>query len=386
VTPGLLLPGALAALTALAIPLIIHIARSSDQRQLDFAALRWLRQKPRPRSRVRLDEWPLLLSRLLLLALVAVWLARPALLGAGDKTPYVAVIPGADIAQASRAAEQGARVHWLAPGFPDLKQTRPTLGADATVASLIRQLDADLPRGAPLSIVTPTVIEGADGERLRLSRSVDWRVVPGAMPARAATPAAIPPLSIRYDAGHASGVRYLRAAALAWQPAGREADLEIAGLDAALPAASRKLVWLGSGALPTALVRWIEAGGAALVAVDTTVPTGAATVVWRDDLDRPLVEARPMGAGRLMRFTRKLAPAETPELLSADFPDHLRALFAPTATAPARGAAADYAPLTGGRRYEQQPQDLRPWLAVLIGLTLLAERWLATRRSRSVTP
>ena len=48
---GLLFPAALAALVALIVPLVIHIARRSEQQPTNFAALRWLRQKPRPRSR-----------------------------------------------------------------------------------------------------------------------------------------------------------------------------------------------------------------------------------------------------------------------------------------------------------------------------------------------
>ena len=77
--PALLLPAALAALAALIVPLLIHLARRSEQRPADFAALRWLRQKPKPRHRIRFDEWPLLWLRLLLLALLALWLARPVL-------------------------------------------------------------------------------------------------------------------------------------------------------------------------------------------------------------------------------------------------------------------------------------------------------------------
>src|SRR5690606_9148841 len=76
---ALLLPAALAALGALLLPLLVHLARRSEQRPTDFAALRWLRRKPRPRRRIRFDERWLLALRLLLLALIALWLARPVL-------------------------------------------------------------------------------------------------------------------------------------------------------------------------------------------------------------------------------------------------------------------------------------------------------------------
>lgn len=388
-TPGLLLPMALAALAAVLIPLVIHIARRSEDRPVDFAALRWLRRKPRPKSRLRFDEKLLLASRLLLLALLALWLAQPVLFGAEGRAAYVAVAPGADVAQAGQVADlpvaDYARANWLAPGFPALKEERPT-GA-APLASLLRQLDADLPAGAPLIVVVPQVIDGADAERPRLSRRVEWRVVPGAAPVTPVTPASVPPLSIRHDGGRTGGLRYLRAAALAWQPAGRDADLEEGGLDVALPPVTRKLVWLGAGSPSPALLRWVEEGGTALVSSDILLPEDAERVViWRDALGRPLVEAAPLGAGRLMRFTRPLAPAAMPELLEADFPTHLRAVLDPPPRAPTRVDAADYAPTTGARHVDPAPRDLRPWLAVLIGLVLLLERWLATRRKRGVSP
>lgn len=386
-TPALLLPLGLAALAALIVPLVIHIARRSEQLPTDFAALRWLRQKPRPRSRLRFDEWPLLILRLVLLALVALWFARPVLFGAGDKAPYIAVIPGADLAQAETLVGEG-RGHWLAPGFPDLKTPRPAAAAPVAdnVASLIRQLDARLPSGAPLTVVTPQVLQGADAERPRLSRPVTWRVVPGSMAARPAAPASIPPLSIRTDADHAAAARYLQAAALSWQAAGRPADADTAALDAALPDAKRRLIRLGAGTLPPAVVQWVEAGGTTLVSSDAAVPEGPRATVWRDALDRPLIEAQPLGAGRLLRFTRPLTPSETPDLLQADFPLQLKAALTGPAIQPASVMATDYAPLTGVRAFDPAPLDLKPWLAVLIGLLLLGERWLATRRSRGAIP
>jgi len=388
-TPGLLLPAALAALAAVLIPLVIHIARRNEDKPVDFAALRWLRRKPRPKSRLRFDEKRLLASRLLLLVLLALWLAQPVLFGAEGKAAYVAVAPGADVSQAGQVeavpVAEYVRAHWLAPGFPALKEARPD-GA-APLASLLRQLDADLPAGAPLVVVVPQVIDGADAERPRLSRRVEWRVVPGAAPVAPVAPASVPPLSIHHDGGQTGGLRYLRAAALAWQPVGREADLEEGGLDAALPPVTRKLVWLGEGSPSPALLRWVEDGGTALVGSEMLFPEDAErVVVWRDTLGRPLIEAASLGAGRLMRFTRRLTPADMPELLETDFPAQLRAVLDPPTQAPTRVDAADYAPTIGARHVDPAPRDLRPWLAVLIGLVLLLERWLATRRKRGVSP
>ncbi|MBJ7444276.1 MAG: hypothetical protein JHD32_08195, partial [Sphingobium sp.] len=197
----------------------------------------------------------------------------------------------------------------------------------------------------------------------------------------------VPLLSIRHDDQHRGGVRYPRAAALAWQPAGRAATIDIGSLDAPLPDQRHLLIWLGGGTMPDGLTQWIALGGTALVASDMLVPADKPRAsLWRDPLGVPLVEASPLGRGRLLRFTRPLTPAMMPALLEADFPAQLRAVLAPAPPAPARVAAADYAPLTGARAYDQPPQDMRPWLAMLIAVLLIAERWLATRRNRGISP
>ena len=373
---GLLFPAALAALAALIIPLILHIARKSEQLPTDFAALRWLRSRPKPRSRLRFDEWPLLLLRLALLALAALWLAQPVLFGAVDERPYVAVVPGAQVDQAAFA---DARLHWLAPGFPKIDTARPT--GPLPVASLIRQLDAELPPKTPLTIVTPNILDGADADRLCLSRKVAWRVS-GETTAAPDKPTTPPILAIRSDADHRAALRYIRAAALAW----RTVEPDSAPTDAPLPDKTHILVWLAGGTLPASAVDWVRQGGTLLAASDTRLSADQPMVpLWRDADGQPLAQAATLGKGRLIRLTRPLVPAQMPILLDADFPTQLRALLTPTPS-PARVAATDYAPLTGGRAYDQPPQQLRPWLAILIALLLLAERWLATSRRRNIAP
>jgi hypothetical protein len=243
---ALLLPAALAALAALLLPLLIHLARRSEQRPTDFAALRWLRQKPKPRHRIRFDEWPLLILRLLLLALLAVWLARPVLFGSASEAPWVAVMPGIDAVQARAAVDdKKARLHWLAPGFPALDQPPPAAGS-LPFASLLRQLDSELPAAVKLSVFVPERLQGADAQRPRLSRVVEWKVLPGAMPAPKplATPA--PALIVRYAEDHKEGLRYLRAATAAWQPNTTTTAFAAAPVAQTLPAETRNLVWLAS--------------------------------------------------------------------------------------------------------------------------------------------
>lgn len=376
-TPLLLLPAGLTALTALAVPLAIHLTRRSAQQRTEFAALRWLDPKPRARSRLRFDEQWLLAVRLLLLALVALWLARPALSGAADPTPWTAVVAGADLAAVPATGER----RWLAPGFPPLD--RPVPAGRIPLASLLRQLDAELPVGVALTVVAPPVIDGVDAERPRLSRAVTWRVAGSpprnAPPAAAATPP-VPPLVVRFAPGRAAAVAYLHAAAQAWQPLGRAPAFDAGPASLPLPPISTGLVWLVPGPLPAAVDDWIRHGGTALLDAEVRGTPAATGTIWRDDTGAALVTEAPLGAGRIRQLTRRLAPDALPQLLAPDFPKHLRALFAAPPSLPARVAASDFAPVTGGARYPMPARDVRPWLALLVAGLLLVERWLATAR------
>lgn len=377
--PVLLLPAGLAALAALALPLLVHLSRRQQQRPTVFAALRWLQARPRPRRRLRFDERWLLAVRLLLVALLALLLAQPALRDVADARPRLLVVPGVDaeaIAAAQASGDPDAR--WLAPGFPPL-ETQPPAGRFAT-ASLLREFEASLPARAPLTVLVPERLEGMDAARLQLVRAVDWRIAPGG---ELREPADIPApaLAVRHDAAHRDGVRYLRAAALAWQD-GDVTPPEVEESTQLPPHEGRVLAWMHAGPLPAALLQQVEQGARVLVPDDAVLPDGIATAVaWRDGAGAPLLQAARLGDGRLLQFTRALAPAAMPQLLSAEFPHALRERLQPV-PAPGVVAAADHAPETGGVAMARTALDLRPWLAVAIALLALLERWLATSRRR----
>lgn len=362
--PALLLPVALASLLALGIPLLVHLARRSEARPTDFAALEWLREKPRPKSRLRFDEWPLLALRLLLIAGIALWLAHPVLPDGADRAPVVAVVPGVD---AGPPAE-GVRAIWLAAGFParDKPQASCVAVACPALSSLIRQLDAELAPGVPLTLVVPEILAGLDAERLRLSRPVTWKVVPGAMPA-AVTP--LTTLRFTLPAGTDPALRYLRAAAAALEAKGPATPI---------------IVHLAPGPLPDTMLAAITGGATVLAAHDVTA-SGTATPVWRDADGLPLATLQRIGRGRLYRFTRPLAPAAMPVLLDPDFPRQLAAMLAPSQP-PTRAMARDMAPTIGVAAWPVAARDLRPWLAFALAALFLAERFFATRRSRAVSP
>ena len=258
-TPLLLAPLGLVALAALIGPLLIHLRRRTEEIPLDFAALRWLDPRPRPRQRLQFDEWPLLALRLLLVSLLALLLARPAVLGWEDDGARVLAAPGIDPAAARKAAGAEADIRWIAPGFPPIESDAPE-GPQA-VASLIRQFDAELPDGAGLTILVPAILDGADAAPLRLTRKVSWRVIDAQTTETRSQPVTTPALAVRHTAEQAAQVRYLRAAAGAWgSPARFEAKTEDS-----LPPRDAVLVWLTPGPLPQAVTGWVEDGGTALL-------------------------------------------------------------------------------------------------------------------------
>jgi hypothetical protein len=296
------------------------------------------------------------------------------------------------------AASARAHLRWLAPGFPSVDTPAPR--GVQPIASLLRDLDASLAPGTPLTVLVPPVVDGADAQLPRLSRSITWRVVPVPPVGRAkAQPASAAPLhlEVRARAG-AAGLRYLHAAGLAWRAQARPttgipaqgeqraaartpapAAVEVADPAQPLPDGARNLAWLAPEPLPDAVRDWVKAGGRALLSADTPAPELAdAAALWTDASGRPLVRGIALGSGRLMQFTHPLAPAAMPELLEADFPLQLRLLFAQAASLPARVEADGYAPAAGARPYPQPPRPLAPWLGLVIALLFLLERWLAS--------
>lgn len=418
----LLLPLGLAALAALLLPLLLHLARRSEQRQVPFAALRWLRTATRPQRRRRFEERLLLALRLVLLATLALLLAQPVLFGHPDRTPRVAVAPGVDLATARRLAGDGP-AHWLrlAPGFPRLDPARPgaatDLGgpqAEASLPSLLRQLDAELPEGTALTVVVPAVLDDADAQRPVLARRVQWRVAPAADAAPRARDAASPhvprlALQVRHAPDRAAALPYLRAAGAAWAQADAGTRAGRADPHAgphARPDASpgraearanpvrvapssqpfdqargagEALAWLAPDPVPDAVRAQVARGATLLLDAQADWPgfEQAASPAWHD-AEGVLARAIRVGRGRVIRLERPLLPASMPVLLEPDFPRQLRALLAGEPPAPARVEAKDYAPAAGAPPWPERPRPLSSWLVLLVAVLFLLERWVAS--------
>jgi len=383
---GLLLPAGLAALFALLLPLALHLTRRTEQTPTIFAALRWLRIRQRPRQKIRFEEWPLLALRLLLLTALALLLAEPVLYGAPGSARWVVVETGIDRAEARAAvAAPHAEWRWLASGYPTLERDPPA--GMVPLASLLRELDAALPDDAPLTVVVPARLDGLDGERVVLRRQVEWRVIESGESQPPVAPPGPAVLAVRHARPDDPALRYLRATAVAWRTAAagpdeRRVRVEVAPAGAPVEPDVHWLVWLVPGALPPGVRAWIEAGGIALLDAATEPPVpdpGAA--LWRNARGEVLVTGRALGNGRVMQLTRELAPAALPEVLDPDFPVRLRVLFDPPPQ-PDGAFASTQAPRSGGLELSPVPRPLHPWLALLVAILFVIERWLATSRAR----
>ena len=378
---ALLAPFGLAALAALALPIVIHLVRRIELRTTEFAALRWISERIRPRRRLRFERPWLLLLRLSLLVLFALLLARPILTEPSIAKPaWIVVAPGSELGAARAAVSiENADWHWLAPGFPAIESPAPS--PSVPIASLLREIDADLPGDARLAVVVPEEIAGLDGERPTLSRDVDWHVVPGHMPADTASQSRGPiELAVRYATSAEPMLKYLRAAIAALDVRGSDrVTLDAQPQDVALSVSARELVWLGSD-LPPAIKSWIEAGGTALV--DNQL-RAAGVPVWRDADGKVLARAQPLGSGRLVTLSAAFSPQALPALLDADFPQHLFDLLQGPQPAPTRAPASALRPKhgtstpTSAMRTSAKPLD--PWLVLLIASLFLVERIIATR-------
>lgn len=369
---ALLAPAALAALAALLVPLAIHLQRRPEQRVQEFAALRWVSERVRPRQRLRLTEWLLLLLRLLLVAGLALWLAQPVWLEYAPRgRDWILVAPGVDPAALPAAArDAGAERRWLAPGFPPL-DTPPPAGP-VPVASLLRDLDTRLRPEQGVAVWVPRELAGLDAERVRLSRPVRWHVadVPAVAPAPLSTPAPVP-VALRHADAAEPALRFVDAALAAWNA--REPDRHVVdrgGTDVPVPETTRWLLWLGPEP-PREVQEWVLRGGHALVLPPASSAAAAAPA-------GPLaIERRVLGRGQIVSANLPLLPAYWPDLLEPRFPDTLRRLLQEEPAPPDRGDATTLAPRSGAERLPPPAHPLADALALAIALLLLAERVLA---------
>ena len=368
---SLLFPLGLLAVAAWLLPLLIHLARRHPYTPVDFAALRWLRARIRPRQRIRFDDWPLLLVRLLLLAALALLLARPALTGPeAAPAAWTVVAPGLDAA-ALRGTDDPRTWHWLAPGFPPIGQPAPP--GDASLPSLLRELDAKLPAGTALTVYVPDPLPGLDGARLRLSRAVQWRPRPLAARASQAVPAP-PRLRLKSDAP-AAAQHWLTALQRAWggQPLAAPLSAD------ALPEHGETGVWTSADPLPTPWQAWVNQGGSVL---SPATPPAGARLLLRDAQGAPLLWEQPSGRGHVLYLPGEWDAGRTLALRDDHLPRQLLQALQPPSS-PRLGDALDQAPQRAPLPPTVLPaRELAAWLMLVILMLFALERWMASSARR----
>ena len=378
---GLTWPAALLGAVALLLPLLIHLLPRRQSLLRPFAALRFVGQHAAPRRQRRISEWLLLLLRLALLTLLLLWLAGPVWRDwPGLGLHWRAVWPGVSVDALATQESSADRSVWLRPGFPYLQQDIPDIEFNSgsssfatehvnemnTTASLLRELAASLPPGDRLSVVVPAELEGLDADALALAREVGWQILPSDPTASGA--AAKPRrLALRIEEDAQTG-RWLDAALLAWDSDPTlTVELDRGGPEQLIPAETSALLWLGDSPAP----RWQGATRPLLQVpnqLQAHIPIG-------DPLSRLRWSALTAGGARL---AGPLTPKATPEVLDPDFPQRLhRALFNRQPT-PQRAPAESLRPRVDESAMSPSSLDLREWLALLIVLLLLVERWLAS--------
>ncbi|NML66015.1 hypothetical protein HHL22_12450 [Hymenobacter sp. RP-2-7] len=191
-------------LLALLVPLAIHLWNRRPGREVAVGSLRWLQAGANRRLRnLRLEQWPLLLLRLLLLAGLVGALAGPAwrprrTLGRGQilVAPALAGSPAlaAERPRLDSLRRRGYERRWLAPGLPRISQTASRADSLGMPADSILALDhlantpdfyaerirlaADSLAGQPLLALTPATMRGNGGTRRPLPAGVTWRLLP----------------------------------------------------------------------------------------------------------------------------------------------------------------------------------------------------------------
>ena len=177
--------------------------------------------------------------------------------------------------------------------------------------------------------------------------------------------------------------RVLRAVARAWRA--DDAEAFAIARDVTSVRTDALAAWWGEGAPSSHLLAHAAGGVLLLGAASARDPDLDWEPVWRGADGETLAERAACAPATCLRFVQALDPARLPAVLDPAFPARLRALVQPP-PAPARIAAADFAPAEGGAAYPPTPRDLRPWWAVLIALLFALERWMAASPRRNRGP
>ncbi len=190
----LLLPGALVAALAVALPIALHLWSRKPSRSVLFGALRWVPpDAERQAARVELTEPWLLAVRCLLLVLLALLLAKPVLnvFTNPDKIQPGWVLVAPSVLQQPNAGllriledlrQEGHQVRALQKGFAQIDIAAKNVIADKREADnywqLVQEALTKLPPDAPLWVYADAAAMHYGGARPALPARVNWQTLP----------------------------------------------------------------------------------------------------------------------------------------------------------------------------------------------------------------
>jgi len=395
---GFLAPAWLYGLTALAVPLAIHLWSRRKARVIPVGSVRLLEGLPPIAHRtVALEDVWLLLLRLALLAAVVLALAGAFLPAGGPDGPEHRVLVAADVARSSVVAG-------IVDSLSDAGAEIETFAVDPWSAIAIA---ADsLPEGSRVTVVSPLNGARFRGVRPRVHVAVEW--LPVDPPSRDAEPshADLVTSIVVADGAHAADARYLRAA-LASIAEGH-GDSVVEGDSSTTPAPGVWLFWLRSDAVPAGVMAAVERGATLFqltapgpAAPPTRLALGAGPsdrrvilhhlgldslaghTLWRDGGGRPVLTVARAASGRHFRLAGRLDPSWSDLVLLPAFPLALeRLLHGPPPPPPGRLTLAQALPRTiDGPSPTPAGASLVTPLWILAVLLFLADRVMALRRS-----
>lgn len=431
----ILSPTWLAGLAALAVPLVLHLWNRRPTAVVRIGSLRGLAGPPGPRALGRrLEQIPLLLLRMSVLAAVAVGLAGPALRGgttvAGSESVLLvdpvllsdslAVFSDHEVDSLRRA---GRSVHLLAQGFPELEAAGTVPQHQAGIWALLRRLDDSLPPGSRVTVLTAMTADELGPQRPTLQSRYELRDLASVKsPPLADRPADTTRVELVVGQGFESDARL---AAAAWSAAIQARDgvpplvqeRTSHSLDSAFDAGI--IIWLAGQSVPSPVLERV-AQGATLFEVVATAPAPAASqeimpvstgmvpaglfheTLWlrsdvpagapvlADGSGQPLLSVAALGAGRHYRLATRLGGEWSTLGLGADLPEiallTLRGLRSGADAAPVHPSQA--APRLDGSSPAADSghwRTLTPWAILLAALLLAVERVIVHGRHRMET-
>ena len=172
-------PTYLWALFSLAVPVLIHLLNKGDVKTVKVGSVKFLRESDTKQSRkIRLNELFLLFLRLLLLALIILYLAEPRWQRNEQKAPLTYLLEPSLVENETFMSFVDSlpqnNIRWFLDGFPELEAE-----VDRNTVPNYWQLAQRIPEILSDSIVvfTKGLVKGIKGRRPTVGKNVHWVIV-----------------------------------------------------------------------------------------------------------------------------------------------------------------------------------------------------------------